>query len=76
MTVQNLNDEEISMMCDIAQTAGTRLNARKRDELQALIAEGLVAVVEEARAGFAAEYRLTDKGQKMLDDRGIGITES
>ncbi len=75
MTNDKPNDEEISMMCDIAKSSGFKTNPRKEAELDQLVANGLIETNPVADAFDATGYRLTEKGQKLLDDLGIGITE-
>lgn len=70
------SDQSISVMVDIARMSGLDLNPAQRLELDHLIAEGLVAKISSADAVEAAKYKVTPKGQKVLDDRGVGANES
>ncbi len=70
------SDEGISAMVDIAGTPGKPLNPRQRSELDGLVAQGLIKKLAPADPGEPARYALTSKGQKVLDDRGVGANES
>jgi hypothetical protein len=71
-----ISDVAISAMVDIAGTSGQHLNPRQLTELDSLLAEGLIKNVDAADRTGAAKYALTPKGQKALDDRGVGANES
>ena len=70
------SDEGISAMVDIAGMSGQRLNPRQRSELDSLLAQGLIRKMAAADRSEPAQYALTPKGQKLLDDRGVGANES
>jgi hypothetical protein len=76
MTDQDPGDQGISVLVDIARTEGLDLNAGQRRELDGLIAQGLVAALPPGPPSGSAKYRVTSKGQRLLDDRGIGANES
>lgn len=70
------SDDGISAMVDIARLSGQNLNPEQRLELDRLIADGLIEATAAAARGEATRYAVTAKGQKMLDDRGVGVNES
>jgi predicted transcriptional regulator len=70
------SDDGISAMVDIARLSGQNLNPEQRRQLDRLIADGLIENKAGAAQGEAAKYAVTPKGQKMLDDRGVGVNES
>jgi hypothetical protein len=76
MTSDTPSDEAISAMVDIAQMSGLQLTAGQRTELDGLIARGLIEKIAPAGPNQPAEYALTARGQKLLDDRGVGANES
>ena len=76
MTTDTPSDEAISAMVDIAQTSGMQLSAGQRAELDGLIAHGLIEKVAPSGPKQPVEYALTARGQKLLDDRGVGANES
>jgi hypothetical protein len=70
------SDEGISAMVEIAGTSGQHLNPRQRSELDGLVAQGLIKKLAPVGSSEPARYALTFKGQKVLDDRGVGANES
>jgi hypothetical protein len=70
------SDAGISAMVDIAGTSGQHLNPGQTAELDSLLAHGLIEKVTAPNGGGLAKYALTRKGQKTLDDRGVGANES
>ncbi len=71
-----LNDEEIALMCDIAQNAKIAMNARKQSELERLVAEDYLMPKECGDGPGSRGYVLTGKGQETLVSRGVGVNES
>jgi predicted transcriptional regulator len=72
----DISDAGIAVMCDIARVSGLDLDADKRVVLDGLIAEGLIEVVDQTKPADAAKFALTPKGQRLLDQRGVGVNES
>jgi hypothetical protein len=70
------SDAAISVMVDIAGTSGQHLNPPQRAELDNLLAQGLIKKIAAVGLSAPAQYALTGKGQKVLDDRGVGANES
>lgn len=70
------SDVAISAMVDIAGTSGQHLNPSQSAELDSLLAQGLIKKVVASDRQELAKYALTHKGQKLLDDRGVGANES
>ncbi len=68
------NDEAIAVLVDVARTAGRDLNVGQRRELHRLVSEGLVTPVQSGQSPQA--YKVTAKGQGLLDARGVGANES
>jgi len=71
-----ISDTGIAVMCDIARASGLDLDADKRAVLDRLIADGLVEVSRPAKPTEAAKFAVTSKGQRLLDERGVGVNES
>jgi hypothetical protein len=61
------NDREIAVLCDIGQFA--QFDADKARVVQDLVARGYLE-----RDG--ALFKLTDRGEQLLTDRGAGLNES
>jgi predicted ArsR family transcriptional regulator len=76
MTGSELGDQAISVLVDIARTAGRDLNAGQRLELDRLVCDGLVAVSESGDPVGRRHYQLTAEGQGALDRRGVGANEA
>ena len=70
------SDAGISALVDIAGTSGQHLNPGQTAELDGLLAQGLIKKVTASARSESAHYALTPKGQKLLDDRGVGANES
>lgn len=70
-----ISDDDISVLVDVARSAGTILSGDKRDRLPALMDRGLIAP---ATSGMAEgdRYMLTPEGQAALDARGVGANEA
>ena len=71
-----VTDAGIAIMCDIARASGLDLDADKQAVLDRLIADGLVEISEPAKASEATRYAVTPRGQRLLDERGVGVNES
>ena len=76
MTDATPSDEGISAMVDIARMSGLDLNPRQRSELDRLLTSGVIEKIAAAGESGPARYAVTSKGQKVLDDRGVGVNES
>lgn len=76
MIDQEISNTGIAVMCDIARASGLDLNDDKQAVLDQLIAAGLVEVTRTARPTEGAKFAVTSKGQRLLDDRGVGVNES
>jgi hypothetical protein len=76
MAGEATDDRDLSVLVDIARSAGSDLNPAQRAKLDALLAAGLIEVVAQAEAAKPTRYRLTRQGQHVLDERGIGANES
>ncbi|WP_420132128.1 hypothetical protein [Rhodopseudomonas sp.] len=73
MAELKVSDEAVAVLVDIARTAGRDLNAGQRLELDHLISQGLAAVADSDQG---RSYTVTDRGQKLLDERGVGANEA
>lgn len=73
---QEISDSGIAVMCDIARASGLDLDADKQAELDRLVADGLVEISAPAQPAEGAKFALTSKGQRLLDQRGVGANES
>jgi len=76
MTNNTPSDEAISAMVEVARMSELRLNPSQRSELDGLIAHGLIENIAAAGPSEPVKYAVTPKGQKVLDDRGVGANES
>ena len=76
MSDVTISDTGIAVMCDIARVSGLDLDDDKQAVLDRLIADGLVAKSSAAKPTEAAKFEVTPKGQRMLDERGVGVNES
>jgi predicted GNAT superfamily acetyltransferase len=65
-----ITDQEIAILCDVLDGRGENLNADKRKVLDQLIAKGFVVPDQESHA----KYKLTDKAQQILAERGVGLS--
>ncbi len=74
-----LNDEEVALMCDIAQNSAITITAQKTHELERLVADDFISREprKQGRDGIRVDaYVLTDKGQRALAELGVGANES
>jgi hypothetical protein len=71
-----IDDQGLSVLVDIARSAGTDLNPAQHSKLDALLAAGLIEIVAPADAFEPTRYGVTREGQGLLDERGIGANES
>ena len=76
MIDQTISDTGIAVMCDIARASGLDLDDNKQKVLDGLIADGLVEVSKAAKPTEGTKFAITLKGQRLLDDRGVGANES
>jgi competence protein ComGC len=74
METNEISDTGIAVMCDIARAAIFDPDANKQAVVDALIAQGLV--VETGKSAPGAKYKVTGKGQRELDARGVGVNEA
>lgn len=74
MDTIEISNAGIAVMCDIARAAMFDLDANKQAVVDGLIAQGLVA--ESGKSAPGAKYRITEKGQRALDERGVGVNEA
>lgn len=65
----SVDDNDISLMCDIGGNLGPSLDSSKLARVIELIAAGYVR--REPKG-----LELTDKGQELLAERGVGINEA
>jgi hypothetical protein len=69
----DITDYDISLLCDIAGGLNGPLESSKLDRVIVLIATGLIRRESTAES---SRLRLTEKGQELLAERGIGINEA
>ncbi len=70
------SDAGISAMVDIAGTSGQHLTPGQTAELDILLAQGLIEKIVPVDHREPVRCALTRKGQKALDERGVGVNES
>ena len=68
-------DEDISVMVDVARSAGAMLSDDKKALLPGLVTTGLIEPAD-SKPGEGDRYKLTSLGQSVLDDRGVGANEA
>jgi predicted transcriptional regulator len=66
-----ITDEEISILCDVLEGQGANFSASKRNVLDQLIVKGFVTASDQ---GLSANYKLTSKAQRLLAERGVGLS--
>ena len=66
-----ITDQEIAILCDVLDGWGANLNADKTKVLDQLIAKGFVVLADQESS---AKYKLTGKAQKLLAERGVGLS--
>jgi hypothetical protein len=66
-----LTDRQIALMCDVAHNGAADIHPEHLNEMLDLIADDYV----EGDDGSNGRYRLTAKGQQLLDDRGVGANK-
>ncbi len=71
-----LNNEEIALMCDIAQSSDLHLTPHKMAELHRLRAAGYIKMRIAPTASENLAYELTREGRALLDELGVGADES
>ncbi|MET0710251.1 MAG: hypothetical protein ABWY64_05345 [Tardiphaga sp.] len=76
MIDDGISDTGIAVMCDIARASGLDLDDNKQAVLDGLIADGLVEVSKAAEPDEGTKFAITRKGQRLLDERGVGVNES
>ena len=64
-------DQEIAILCDVMEGWGANLNEDKRKVLDQLIAKGFVVLADQESP---AKYKITDKAQQLLAERGVGLS--
>ena len=69
-TTPELNDEEVSVLCDIERDGSTK--SRKQPVVQSLIERGFIVPSEEP----LARVKLAALAQQRLSKRGVGLNES
>jgi hypothetical protein len=66
-----ITDQEVALLCDVLEGWGANLNADKRKVLDQLIAKGFVVAADQESP---AKYKLTGKAQRLLAERGVGLS--
>lgn len=74
MNNDTLSQDEISTLVDVARMSGLDLNPTQRGLLDKLVVDGLIEAAG-SRNGVT-KYALTSRGQRALDQRGVGANES
>lgn len=72
--MENVSDEQISLLVDIGQKMPLSLDAEKRKQVEALITAGLIVPAKDGEE--LAPYELTAKAQRFLSERGVGLNEA
>ena len=66
-----ITDQEIAILCDVLEGWGAKMNADKRKVFDQLITKGFVVPADQESV---ARYKLTDKAQQLLAERGVGMS--
>lgn len=66
-----LTDQEISVLCDVAEGQGVNFNADKKNVLNQLIESGYV---EAGGQESLPKYKLTGMAERLLAERGVGLS--
>jgi hypothetical protein len=69
----DVTDSDVALLCDIGGGLDAPLESSRLARVMGLIAMGLLRREPEARGGG---LRLTEKGQDVLAERGVGINEA
>jgi hypothetical protein len=67
--LNDLTNDQISLLCDIEEHDLFTLGAQKRADLERLIFDGYVGPVE-------SHFKATAKGMKFLGERGAALDEA
>jgi hypothetical protein len=66
-----VTDEQIAILCDIGQ--GSEIDINKALDVERLIAGGMI---ELSGSELPDRYKLTNKGQQFISERGAGLNEA
>ena len=66
----DLSDLEIAVLCDLLDGPGANLKGHKRTVLDQLVAKKLVEPVKDQ----PDKFKLSDRAQQVLAERGVGIS--
>ena len=69
--MQTPNDQQIAVMCEIAKSGGAGLKSDWLPDVAALVAAAYVERIDDP----VESYALTNTGQALLDERGVGVNE-
>jgi hypothetical protein len=70
---EDLTDDQISLLCDLAEQDQSELADDQKRDLERLISG---AYVEMAKNQPGPTLKLTAKGRKFLGERGAGLNEA
>ncbi len=76
MTDFEPGDAAVAVMVEVARTEGRDLSPAQRLQLERLLGEGLVELAGPGEDRGVSRYKLSRRGQQLLDDRGVGANES
>ena len=68
-----LSNDQIALLCEIAEQDPTRTTGDKSRDLQRLLAEGYA---EPMKGPSGSALQLTAKGSAFLGARGVGLNEA
>lgn len=71
-----ISDQQISVLCDVAETPQTSFEGEKKRDLDRLIEDGYVEVEGEQTSAMLPTYKLTSKAELLLTSRGAGLNEA
>ena len=73
--MENITDEQISLLVDISQKTPLELDPERRRLIEALLTAGFITPSNEDDAKIAP-YELTAKAERFLSERGAGLNEA
>jgi hypothetical protein len=66
-----ITDLEIALLCDVLEGRSANLNADKSNILDQLVGKGFVVAADQ---DSPAKHKLTEKAQRLLAERGVGLS--
>jgi hypothetical protein len=71
-----VGEDAIAVLVEIARTSGGDLTASRQLQLDRLVSQGYVAIADDDNGSTDRRYKVTARGQRLLDSRGVGANEA